>query len=73
MGFRKAADGITKSGKTKYLMSDDVFTSIVEDFNSRLVSNLLQQLVSKGLIESSYSVEDNDFIFWLNDEHEEKD
>ena len=63
----------TKSGKTKYLMSDDVFTSIVEDFNSRLVSNLLQQLVSKGLIESSYSVEDNDFIFWLNDEHEEKD
>ena len=54
-------------------MSDDVFTSIVEDFNSRLVSNLLQQFVSKGLIESSYSVEDNDFIFWLNDEHEEKD
>lgn len=61
----------TKSGKIKYLMSDNVFNTIIEDFNSRLVSNLLQQLVSKGLIESSYSVEDNDFIFWVNDEHKE--
>lgn len=61
----------TKSGKIKYLMSDNVFTSIIEDFNSRLVSNLLQQLVSQGLIESSYSVEDNDFIFWVKDEHKE--
>jgi len=61
----------TKSGKIKYLMSDNVFNTIIEDFNSRLVSNLLQQLVSKGLIESSYSTEDNDFIFWVNDEHKE--
>lgn len=62
----------TKSGKTKYLMSDNVFTTIIEDFNSRLISNLLQQLVSKGLIESSYSVEDNDFIFWLKEDHEDE-
>jgi len=61
----------TKSGKIKYLMSDKVFNTIIEDFNSRLVSNLLQQLASKGLIESSYSTEDNDFIFWVNDEHKE--
>ena len=62
----------TKSGKTKCLMSDNVFTTIIEDFNSRLISNLLQQLVSKGLIESSYSVEDNDFIFWLKEDHEDE-
>lgn len=60
----------TKSGKIKYLMSDKVFTQIIEDFNSRLVSNLLQQLVAKGLIESSYSVEDNDFIFWLKEDND---
>lgn len=62
----------TKSGKTKYLMSDEVFTNIIEDFNSRLVSNLLQQLVAKGLIESSYSTEDNDFIFWVKEDNEDE-
>ncbi len=48
------------------------FYSIIEDFNARLVSNLLQQLVAKGLIESSYDEEENDFIFWVADDKNTK-
>ena len=59
----------TKKGNIKYLISEEVFSLIIEDFNSRLVSNLLSQLVKEGIIESSYDAEENDFIFWVKDEN----
>lgn len=63
-----------RTGKTRYIINDDMLQEIVEAFNSRLVSNLLKQLVSKGLIESAYDEESNDFIFWVKDEDKnEKD
>ena len=40
--------------------------------NSRMISNLLNGLVSKGLVESSYDSELNDFVFWIKDENKEK-
>ena len=52
----------------KYIISEQQFEEIIEDFNSRLVSNLLNELVSKGLIETGWSDEENDFIFWLSEE-----
>lgn len=57
---------------TRYYITDKIFTQIIEDFNSRLVSNLLTQLVNKGLIESSYDAEANDFIFWVKDTGDQK-
>jgi hypothetical protein len=59
----------TKTGKLKYIISDKMFNEIIEDINARLVSNLLQQLVSKGLVESTYDSEQNDFIFWLKEDN----
>ena len=59
--------GKTRRRKNKYIISEENFHSIIEDFNARLVSNLLQQLVAKGLIESSYDEEENDFIFWVKE------
>jgi len=35
--------------------------------NGRLVSNMLTSLVSKGLIESAYDEQINDFVFWIKD------
>lgn len=58
---------MTRRKKVKYIITQEKFNSIIEDFNSRLVSNLLQQLVAKGLIESSYDEEENDFIFWVKE------
>lgn len=59
-----------KTGKIRYALNDKVFLSIIEELNSRMVSNILSSLASKGLIESSYDCEINDFIFWIKDEKE---
>lgn len=56
-----------RRGITKYIISDKQFETIIEAFNARLVSNLLTNLVQKGLIESAYDAEENDFIFWVPD------
>lgn len=57
-------------GELKYVISEEQFGEIIEDFNSRLVSNLLNELVSQGLLETGWSDEDQDFIFWLSEEGE---
>ena len=58
---------MTRRKKKKYIITQENFNNIIEDFNSRLVSNLLQQLVAKGLIETSFDSEENDFVFWVKD------
>lgn len=63
----------TRRGKIKYIISDQNFSAIIEDFNSRLVSNLLMSMVQKGLIESAYDEEVNDFIFWVVDDNDNKE
>lgn len=62
----------TKLGTVKYIFNDNVFDEIIDAFNSRLVSNLLAQLVEKGEIESGWDDEENDFIFWIPDSEEEE-
>lgn len=62
----------TKSGKTKYVITENQFNEIIEAFNARLVSNLLTNLVAEGRVEFAYSEEDNDFIFWVKDNDKNK-
>lgn len=61
-----------KSKKIRYLLSDDLFLDIVESLNSRMVSNILSGLVSKGLVETAFDDNANDFIFWIKDENKEQ-
>lgn len=58
-----------KNKKIRYVLSTNLFSKIVEDLNARLVSNVLNQLVQKGLVESGYDSESNDFIFWIKNEN----
>ena len=53
--------------KTRYIVNDEIFLDIVEKLNSRMVSNVLKELVAKNLIESSYDSELDDFVFWVKD------
>ena len=59
-----------KTNEIRYSLNDTIFMSIVEELNNRMVSNILNSLASKGLVESSYDSEINDFVFWVKDEKE---
>lgn len=56
-----------KTNATRYMISDKTFTDMINSFNERMVSNLLQVLVNKGLIETAYDNESNDFLFYVPD------
>jgi hypothetical protein len=56
---------ITK--KTRYILNDDIFAEIVYKLNDRMVSNIMMGLVQKGLVETAFDEEANDFVFWCAD------
>jgi hypothetical protein len=58
-----------KTNKHRFILNDDLFTQIVLDLNSRMIINILNDLVQKGLVESAFDTESNDFIFWVKDEN----
>lgn len=56
-----------KTKKIKYLMDDKILYDIIENINQRMVSNIISNLVKKGLLESAFDEEKNDFVFWKKD------
>jgi len=52
-------------------MNNSMFLSIIESLNDRMVSNLLNSLVNRGLVETAYDAEENDFVFWVKDDIKE--
>ena len=56
-----------KTNNIRYILNEKLFAKIVEDLNSRMVSNILNTLVKKGLVESAYDSESDDFIFWVKE------
>ena len=57
-----------KTDKVRYMMNNHMFLTIIESLNDRMVSNLLNSLVNRGLVETAYDAEEDDFIFWVNDD-----
>lgn len=53
-----------KTKKNRYLISESLYLDIINALNDRMVSNILNSLVNKGLIETAYDTESNDFVFW---------
>lgn len=60
-----------KTSEIRYIINEDSYLSIINALNDRLVSNILNGLVNKGIIETAFDEESNDFIFWVNDEHKQ--
>jgi hypothetical protein len=56
-----------KTNKSRYILNEKIFAKIIQDLNSRMVSNILNSLVQKGLVESAFDENSNDFIFWVKD------
>jgi len=49
----------------RYVINEKIFSEIVESMHSRLVSNILSGLIKKGLVDTAYDSEINDFVFWI--------
>lgn len=60
-----------KEKKNKYYITDTRLEKMLESFNSRMVSNILNKLVNDGLLESAFDEQANDFIFWVKDNEKE--
>ena len=57
---------ITKKNKKGHFpINDKKLVKIIENINGRIVSNLLNSLVNKNIMETAYDEDINDFIFWL--------
>jgi hypothetical protein len=59
-----------KTKEIRYIITNLKFMEMVESFNSRMISNLLNNLVNKGILETAYDEKCNDFIFWMKNENE---
>ena len=69
--IKKERSKITK--EIRYVLTDQMFADIVQKLNDRMVSNIINGLVKKGLVESAFDSEANDFVFWVKDNDENKD
>lgn len=61
------------SDNQSYIIDEKIFMKILEETNNRLVSNILTELSTKGLVESAYDSEINDFVFWVKGDEKEKE
>lgn len=57
-----------KTQEIRYLISDETFYNMLQQLNDRLVSNTLNSLVNKGLVETGFDEKIDDFVFWVKDE-----
>jgi glucan phosphorylase len=60
-----------KTKKIRYCLTDKILQIIIEDLNSRMVSNILTKLVADGVLDSAFDTEKNDFIFWVKEEDDQ--
>lgn len=58
----------TNLGKEEYTISHKGFKKMLDELNRRVISNILIDLSSEGLIETGFDEERNDFIFWVAEE-----
>jgi hypothetical protein len=61
-----------KTNSIRYVVNDIIFSEVLESLNDRMVSNLLNNLVNKGILETGFDNETNDFLFWIKDNDNKK-
>lgn len=56
-----------KTLEDHYYVTDKILLHIMEELNSRMVSNILHKLVKDGILDTAFDSNQNDFIFWIKD------
>lgn len=62
-----------KTKKLKYVIDSNAFDEILHKVNQRMISNIISALVSRGLLDSAFDEEKNDFVFWVAQQDNEKE
>jgi len=62
-----------KTKKIRYILNDEIFVEIITKLNDRLTSNIMSSLVQKGLVESAFDDEENDFVFWVKNNEDKNE
>ena len=57
-----------KTHVVKMFMKEKDYDKILEEFNQRMISNIVQGMVSKGILDMAFDNEKNDFVFWIKKE-----
>lgn len=57
----------------KLFMKESDYDEVLIQLNKRMVSNIVLGLVKKGVVDSAFDSEKNDFIFWVKDKYDEYD
>ena len=57
----------------KLFMKESDYDEVLVQLNQRMVSNIIRGLVNKGVVDSAFDNERNDFIFWVKDKYDEYD
>jgi hypothetical protein len=53
------------TNEKRYIFTVENYEQILSDLNSRMLSNILTKLSNKGVIETAYDSDADDFVFWL--------
>lgn len=57
-----------KTFKTRISIKESDYDEVLQQLGQRMISNIVRNLVKKGLVESAFDEEKNDFVFWLKKE-----
>lgn len=57
----------------KFIVSNKQYAKLIDSLNTRLVSNMLNNLVNRGLLETAFDHDSNDFIFWVKENENKED
>lgn len=56
----------------RYIITDESYIKILQSLGDRMTSNILNGLVNKGVVDTAYDSDANDFIFWIKDEYKKE-
>ncbi len=64
-----------KQKRITYIIKDSNYDEFLVQLGQRMISNIVLGLVKKGLVDSAFDDEKNDFVFWVKrpDDNENKE
>ena len=56
-----------------FKIEEDHYDVFLNQLSRRMISNIVKDLVSKGMVESAFDNEKNDFVFWIKKHDEDSE